>query len=78
MPGPKYVHTLVREVTSPAGFVAAWDDVLEKPSTATANALLVILDEWLGRGQSRDESLSIFIRDNELAWLRGTIPAEYF
>jgi len=78
MPGPKYIHTLVREVSSPEGFVTAWDAALEKPGIMTANALLAILDEWLGRGQSHDESLSIFIRDNELAWLRGTIPAEYF
>ncbi|MDQ0644178.1 nucleotidyltransferase domain-containing protein [Microbacterium murale] len=78
MPGPKYIHKLVREVPSPAEFVVAWDEALEKPGIATANALLAVLDEWLGRGQSRDESLSIFIRDNELAWLRGTVPAEYF
>ena len=25
-----------------------------------------------------DIELSIFIRDNELAWLRGTVPAEYW
>ncbi|MFB7251314.1 nucleotidyltransferase domain-containing protein [Microbacterium sp. NPDC056234] len=78
MPGPKYIHRLVREVRSPDGFVAAWDAVVADPGIRTANALIEILDEWLGRDQSRDESLSVFIRDNELAWLRGTIPAEYF
>ncbi|WP_243231756.1 nucleotidyltransferase domain-containing protein [Microbacterium sp. CIAB417] len=78
MPGPKYIHRLVREVPSPAGFVAAWDAVVADPGAGTANALIAILDEWLGRDQTRDESLSVFIRDNELAWLRGTVPAEYF
>ncbi|WP_460798893.1 nucleotidyltransferase domain-containing protein [Microbacterium sp. GXF0217] len=78
MPGPKYIHGLVREIPSPDGFVVAWDAVVAAPSIATANALIGILDEWLGRDQTRDESLSVFIRDNELAWLRGTIPAEYF
>ena len=78
MPGPKYIHRLVREIPSPDGFVAAWDAVVAAPSIATANALIAVLDDWLGRDQTRDESLSVFIRDNELAWLRGTIPAEYF
>ena len=78
MPGPKYIHRLVREVPSPDGFVAAWDRVLAEPSIAAADALTAVLDDWLGGGQTRDESLSIFIRDNELSWLRGTTPAEYF
>ncbi|GAB3601517.1 nucleotidyltransferase domain-containing protein [Microbacterium tumbae] len=78
MPGPKYVHRLVREVPSPEGFVAAWDRLVAEPGTAAANAVIEIVDDWLGRGQTRLDSLSVFIRDNELAWLRGTIPAEYF
>ena len=78
MPGPKYVHGLVREVPSPDGFADAWDRVLTVPGTDSGNALIAILDGWLGRGQTHLDSLSIFIRDNELAWLRGTIPAEYF
>ncbi|UYO96598.1 nucleotidyltransferase domain-containing protein [Microbacterium sp. M28] len=78
MPGPKYIHRLVREIPSPDGFVEAWDAVVAAPGTTTANALIAIIDDWLGRDQTRDESLSVFIRDNELAWLRGTIPAEYF
>lgn len=78
MPGPKYIRALVREVPSPAGFVEAWDAVVADPTTASARALISVLDEWLGRGQTPDQSLAIFIRDNELAWLRGTTPAEYF
>lgn len=78
MPGPKYIRALVRGVPSPEGFVAAWDRVVEHPSAESAAALIARLDEWLGQGQSADESLSVFIRDNELAWLRGTVPAEYF
>lgn len=78
MPGPKYIHALVREVPSPDGFVEAWDAVVAEPSTSSANVLIEQVEQWLGRDQSRDESLSVFIRDNELAWLRGTIPAEYY
>ena len=33
--------------------------------------------EWLGAGLTQEETLSIFIRDNELAWLRGTVLAEF-
>jgi hypothetical protein len=78
MPGPKYVHRLVREVPTPDGFVQAWDRALAEPGTASGDALIAILDGWLGQDQTPLDSLSIFIRDNELAWLRGTIPAEYF
>lgn len=80
MPGAKYIHRLVREVPSPDGFVDAWDRLLAGPSIGTAGRLLKILDDWIGPegGMGVDESLSVFIRDNELAWLRGTLPAEYF
>lgn len=78
MPGPKYVGALVREVPAPSAFVPAWERALAEPGSDSADALLAVLDGWLGHGQSRDTSLSVFIRDNELAWLRGTVPAEYF
>ena len=68
----------MREVPSPEGFVEDWDKTLADPGTEDANELLAILDAWLGQGQTPNQSLSIFIRDNELAWLRGTVPAEYF
>ena len=40
----------------------------------TAERLMRILDEWLGGGPRPRRTLSIFIRDNELAWLRGRDP----
>ena len=36
------------------------------------------LEEWLGDRLAADRTLSTFIRDNELAWLRGGVPAEYY
>ncbi|MGW8482129.1 nucleotidyltransferase domain-containing protein [Microbacterium sp. NPDC055903] len=78
MPGPKYIRALVREVPSPEGFVAAWDRLVDAPSVAASKDLIAIVDDWLSGDQSHLDSLSVFIRDNELAWLRGTIPAEYF
>lgn len=78
LPGPKYVSKLVRSVPSPAGFVEAWEQVVEAPDAASGQVLLDILLEWLGDGLAPAEMLSTFIRDNELAWLRGTVPAEYW
>jgi predicted nucleotidyltransferase len=78
MPGPKYISSLVRSVPTPDGFVEAWDRVVTAPDVETAAVLMGILDEWLGRDLVGDEALSVFIRDNELSWLRGTMPAEFW
>ncbi len=78
MQGPKYVSRLVHSVPAPDGFITAWDDVVADPTIETADALLRSLDDWLGRDLATDETLSVFIRDNELAWLRGGIPAEFW
>ncbi|MFE5408979.1 nucleotidyltransferase domain-containing protein [Microbacterium sp. NPDC056569] len=78
LPGPKYVSKLVRSVPTPAGFVDAWDQVVDDPDVESGTELLRILDEWVGGGITPDEALSTFIRDNELAWLRGTVPAEFW
>lgn len=78
LPGPKYVSALVRTVPTPEGFLAAWDRVVADPGADSGAELLRILDDWLGAGITPDEALSTFIRDNELAWLRGTVPAEFW
>lgn len=78
MPGPKYISALVRSVPSPDGFVDAWDRAVIDPGVETASDLLALLMEWLGNGVTADDTLSTFIRDNELGWLRGGVPAEFF
>lgn len=78
LPGPKYISKLVRTVPAPEGFVEAWDRVVADPGDESGRELLRILDEWLGEGLTPDDALSTFIRDNELAWLRGTVPAEFW
>ncbi|MCP2635875.1 nucleotidyltransferase domain-containing protein [Microbacterium sp. HD4P20] len=78
LPGPKYISQLVTTVPTPDGFVGVWERVVTDPDADAANALLGILFDWLGGDLDQDETLSIFIRDNELAWLRGTVPAEYW
>lgn len=76
--GPKYVTATLSAVPTPDGFVDAWDAAVRNPGIETAETLLAQVDRWLGGGMDGDEALSTFIRDNELAWLRGTVPAEYF
>ncbi|WP_106815169.1 nucleotidyltransferase domain-containing protein [Microbacterium timonense] len=78
MPGPKYISGLVRTVPTPEGFLDAWDRAVAEPDLETGDALLELLFEWLGAGLTQENTLSVFIRDNELAWLRGTIPAEFW
>lgn len=78
MPGPKYVSGLVRAVPSPEGFVAAWQRAVDEPGADSAAELLDRLTAWLGGGMTPDDALSTFIRDNELTWLRGGVPAEFF
>jgi len=78
LPGPKYISKLVHSVTTPDGFVEAWDRAVTDPDLESGRELLRILDEWLAGDMTPDETLSTFIRDNELAWLRGTVPAEFW
>jgi len=78
LPGPKYISKLVRAASTPDGFVTAWQSVVDDPDTASGAELLRILDAWLGHSLSADETLSTFIRDNELHWLRGGVPAEFW
>ncbi|WP_457100945.1 nucleotidyltransferase domain-containing protein [Microbacterium sp. P5_E9] len=78
MQGPKYISKLVRAVPSPDGFVEVWEQVVADPGIENARVLMTMLDGWLGDDLTPDQALSIFIRDNELAWLRKTIPAEFW
>lgn len=78
MPGPKYISALVSSTPAPPGFRDAWERVLRAPSTQTAATLLAVLDRLVESPLSGDEKLSVFIRDNELTWLRGTTPAEFW
>lgn len=77
LPGPKYVSKLVADLDAPAEFLPAWQRVVAEPSPESAGILMRVLAEWLGALEP-DEALSVFIRDNELGWLTGRPPAEYY
>jgi predicted nucleotidyltransferase len=76
--GPKYVAATLAAVETPTGFLDAWWAVVDGPDARNGAELVERVDAWLGDAVAPDDTLSTFIRDNELAWLRGTVPAEYF
>jgi predicted nucleotidyltransferase len=76
--GPKYVSRTLRVVPTPEEFLEAWDDAVARPGLDTGERLMRLVEEWLGDRLDADRTLSTFIRDNELAWLRGGVPAEYY
>jgi hypothetical protein len=68
----------MRAVPTPDGFLPAWERAVSDPGTDSGAELLRRLLDWLGHGMTADDALSTFIRDNELTWLRGGAPAEFF
>ena len=75
--GPKYVAATLARLDLPPGFLERWRALVERPGVEEGALLLAALDDWLGPAIGPDETLSTFIRDNELAWLHGTLPPEY-
>jgi hypothetical protein len=77
--GQKY---LTGDLTSlddlPEGFFTAWMALLTEPTPDAADRLVAVIDGWLGAPLTLDEALSAFIVGNELAWLRQSVPPEYW
>ena len=77
--GQKYLGRDLAALTElPAGFLEAWWTVVDAPTPKAARALVAVVDAWLGGPLTVDDALSRFVDDNELAWLRGTIPPEFW
>jgi predicted nucleotidyltransferase len=75
---PKYLERTVADVPrKPDGYVQLANDVLARPTPATAAALMSALEEFHSWPLSPAETLSRYVEDNELAWLTGTMPPEY-
>jgi predicted nucleotidyltransferase len=75
--GPKYVAATLAALDLPAGFLDRWRHLVERPAVDTGVRMLVAVEDWLGTALDHDDTLSTFIRDNELAWLLGAMPPEY-
>ncbi|GAA4137252.1 nucleotidyltransferase domain-containing protein [Leifsonia shinshuensis] len=77
-PGPKYLRARGAMLPRvPDGFGALLDAVIATPTPETAGALLEAVEAFVGDALPRDETLSRFVLDNELAWRYRTAPPEY-
>jgi hypothetical protein len=75
--GPKYVAETLAGLDLPPGFLQRWRELVERPTIDAGAEMLAAVDDWLGPEHDPDDTLSTFIRDNELAWLHGAVPPEY-
>lgn len=76
--GHKYLDpTLARLERMPPGYRAAAQAVLESPDRDVATAYLGLLEDFHDWPLPGDQSLSTFVRDNELAWFSGLNPPEF-
>ena len=77
--GQKYLAATLSELANmPDGFLSAWHDVLADPTPDSAAVLTDMVDAWQNGPLNLEDTLSTFIIDNELAWLNGTVPPEYW
>ncbi len=76
--GQKYLTASLAELDLPPRFETSWRHVVNAPSAAVGQHLLEAIDAWLGPPEEFDLQLSRFIADNELAWLNGTVPPEFW
>ena len=77
-PGPKYLGAAVAALpVKPAGIEDALAAVVQRPSIETGDALLELLERFRDWSVPREQTLSTFILDNELAWRYRTKPPEY-
>jgi predicted nucleotidyltransferase len=77
--GQKYLAATLSELADlPDGFLSAWHGVLADPTPESAAVLTDIVDVWRGGPLNLEDTLSTFIIDNELAWLNGTVPPEFW
>lgn len=76
--GQKYLTDDLAELDLPERFRTTWGHVVAAPSAAIGQHLLDAIVAWLGPPEPFEAQLSRFIADNELAWLNGTIPPEFW
>ena len=77
--GQKYLHADLASLQAlPAGFLVQWQHLLTDPTPSASDALRATLDRWLGGRPGLDETLGRFITDNELGWLTGRRPPEFW
>jgi hypothetical protein len=75
--GAKYSRTLLADLPDlPEGFLDDTADLLTAPTYEKGAAIMATIEAFKDWGFRSEQSLSRFIRDNELAWLKGTLAPE--
>jgi hypothetical protein len=75
--GPRYLDaTLATLDRMPDGYGDLARQLITQPSRESAGAYVRALETFHPWPVDRATSASIFVRDNELAWLTGTLPPE--
>jgi hypothetical protein len=76
--GPKYLEETLRTLDRlPEDYLRLMSRVLTDPTPEAGAALLAALEAFHPWPLPPAETLSVFVRDNELAWLTGTPPPEF-
>ena len=76
--GPKYLERdLGALATAPSGIARRLRSFLDAPTAEEAAAILAEVEGLGDWTLAREQSLSVFVEDNELAWLTGRMPPEY-
>jgi hypothetical protein len=76
--GPKYLEKTVPGLPRvPAGYADLAAALLQDPTAERGQAYAAAIEELHDWGMTPDETLSRFVRDNELAWLTGRLPPEF-
>jgi len=75
--GAKYERALLADLVDlPDGFLDLSANLLAAPTEEKGTDLMALVENFKDWGIPYEQSLSRFIRDNELAWLNGTLPPE--
>ncbi|UFU06122.1 nucleotidyltransferase domain-containing protein [Ruania halotolerans] len=76
--GHKYLEGMLAGLELvPTGYAEATIDLLANPGPRTCAAYMDLLESFHPWPLSREQTLSTFVRDNELGWYSGQLPPEY-
>ncbi|QOR70320.1 nucleotidyltransferase domain-containing protein [Ruania alkalisoli] len=76
--GHKYLDGMLASAEHvPDGYAHAAAELLHRPSMESGAAYMDLLESFHPWPLSKEQTLSTFVRDNELGWYSGRIPPEY-